>query len=110
MKYNCCQLPQESISWPNGSPARNFLETQTPGLHLRTHSLSRRSQAREHPARRSWEDLPPEDHATAKGKMEVSETPDTFLLEGEFLKDSLKPPDLCPLGAYKESKVLSDSL
>ena len=42
--------------------------------------------------------------------MEVSETPDTFLLEGEFLKDSLKPPDLCPLGAYKESKVLSDSL
>lgn len=33
-----------------------------------------------------------------------------FLLEGKVLKDLLKPPNVCPLGAHRESKIFSASL
>lgn len=101
------------VGWPNGSAAGGFLGTRSPGLGLLLSLGSAPGGVRSPSVPsslgswRCWED-PPRDRQTRQ-RFQKCRT-DALLPEGEYLKDVLKPPNLCPPGASRESKVFGDSL
>lgn len=94
--------------WPNGAAAGSFLGTQSPGLSLLLFPFWR-SQAQASSQAIQGGSLGRREQLPEKRRSFQKHQTDAFLLEGEFLKDLLKPPNLCPLGAYRASKIFSDS-